>query len=251
MLTSEKIDQIAVALHKAQSLMPSVHKDANNPYFNSKYASLAAISASAMPGLSANGIAVIQGGGQSDDAGMEIITRLQHTSGQWIESTLRLPIIGQKIKGGGYEPLSPQAAGSAFTYGRRYGLAAILGIVADDDDDGEAATAPTCQPAAKPAPRPAPKAPAKKGGVPKECPKCGGKVWDNREKKESGEFKETGPDWSCADKECKDGKYRTGGWVSEEVVGGDGPGHPGNAAPPDEDWGPDDFPFDDDVERQR
>jgi hypothetical protein len=33
----------------------------------------------------------------------------------------------------------PQAVGSAITYARRYALAAIVGIVADDDDDGNQA----------------------------------------------------------------------------------------------------------------
>ena len=33
---------------------------------------------------------------------------------------------------------TPQAVGSAITYGRRYGLAAMVGI-APEDDDGEAA----------------------------------------------------------------------------------------------------------------
>jgi hypothetical protein len=30
--------------------------------------------------------------------------------------------------------------GSAITYGRRYGIASILGIMADEDDDANAAT---------------------------------------------------------------------------------------------------------------
>src|SRR5690606_11841500 len=34
----------------------------------------------------------------------------------------------------------PQATGSAVTYHRRYALLAALGIAADDDDDGHAAT---------------------------------------------------------------------------------------------------------------
>ena len=51
------------------------------------------------------------------------------------------------------------------------------------------------------------------------CPVCGGRVFDNREKKASGEFKATGPDWSCADKECKTGNYRTGGWVKSKEEG--------------------------------
>ena len=34
-----------------------------------------------------------------------------------------------------------------------------------------------------------------------ECPKCNGAVWDNREKKASGEFSAKGPDFACKDKD--------------------------------------------------
>jgi hypothetical protein len=37
----------------------------------------------------------------------------------------------------------PQGLGSATTYARRYALSAILGIVTDDDDDGNMASQPT------------------------------------------------------------------------------------------------------------
>lgn len=33
-----------------------------------------------------------------------------------------------------------------------------------------------------------------------ECPACGGKVWDNRDKIESGEWKAKSPHFACADK---------------------------------------------------
>jgi len=37
-----------------------------------------------------------------------------------------------------------------------------------------------------------------------ECPACGGKIWDNREKIESGQFKGKAPHFVCADKvNCK------------------------------------------------
>jgi len=41
-------------------------------------------------------------------------------------------------------------------------------------------------------------------GVP-ACPKCGGAMWDNREKKASGRFSAKAPDFGCKDKQC-DGK---------------------------------------------
>jgi hypothetical protein len=45
----------------------------------------------------------------------------------------------------------PQGMGSAVTYARRYTLGATLGIVTEDDDDGNAASAPRPQPAKQPA----------------------------------------------------------------------------------------------------
>jgi hypothetical protein len=53
---------------------------------------------------------------------------LAHTSGQWIKDTMALTPKDQ----------GPQAMGSCITYGRRYGLAAIVGVY-QTDDDGEAA----------------------------------------------------------------------------------------------------------------
>jgi hypothetical protein len=67
------------------------------------------------------------------------------------------------------------------------------------------------QQAGKPAaPAPAPAA-APVQGVP-SCPKCGGAMWDNREKKQNPK----GPDFKCKDKECKDDKgYTTSLWLRD------------------------------------
>lgn len=219
MQSSETLDKLAPALVKARQTMGPVHKDQTNSFFSNKYATLGAIVAAALPALLAEGITVIQGGGSADEAGAEVVTRLQHTSGQFIETTIWLPLVGQKIKGGGVEPISPQSAGSANSYGRRYGLAAALCIVADEDDDGEAATAPVRGEAAKPHQRvlppkeehPRPRSVESGKVIPEVCPKCGGPVWDNRENKKNPK----GPDWTCKDKECKTGKFVTAGWAEK------------------------------------
>lgn len=57
-----------------------------------------------------------------------LVTRLIHESGQFLESSYPLP-----------KDAAPQDMGSAITYARRYALCAILGIAADEDDDGKAA----------------------------------------------------------------------------------------------------------------
>ena len=58
-------------------------------------------------------------------------TMLIHKSGEWISGYLP---IKPKVD-------DPQGMGSAITYARRYALSAMLGIVADDDDDAEIAQA--------------------------------------------------------------------------------------------------------------
>lgn len=126
MRTSESIDQLATALAAAQAEMKNAYTNASNPHFKSKYADLAKVRDTVTPALTKNGIAVVQG---TDilDTGIHVVTRLVHKSGQWIES--RWPIAFDK----------PQAMGSAYTYAKRYSLAAICNIAADEDDDANAA----------------------------------------------------------------------------------------------------------------
>jgi hypothetical protein len=57
-----------------------------------------------------------------------LVTTLMHTSGQWIDSSLPLPITKPGC----------QEIGSSTTYCRRYALAAMIGI-SQYDDDGESA----------------------------------------------------------------------------------------------------------------
>jgi hypothetical protein len=127
---SEQIDKIVPALIKAIGAMESARKESSNPAFKSKYADLTSVMDAAKPALGDNGIAVMQPV-TADGEGVLVATVLIHTSGQWIGSRLALT-----PKDG-----SPQATGSAITYGRRYGLAGILGMTAEDDD-GNAASQP-------------------------------------------------------------------------------------------------------------
>lgn len=126
MRTSENIDQLATALAAAQAEMKNAKLNKINPHFKSKYADLAEIRDTVTPALSKNGIAVVQGT-DAAESGILVVTRLVHKSGQWIES--RFPIAYDK----------PQTMGSAYTYAKRYSLAAICNIAADEDDDANAA----------------------------------------------------------------------------------------------------------------
>lgn len=123
MITSELIDELAAALCKAQAVMGGALKDSANPFFKSKYADLESVWSACRQALTNNGLSVVQGT-DGTDVNVGVSTRLIHVSGQWIEST-----VWMTPKDG-----SPQAVGSAITYARRYGLAAMTGIYQTDDD---------------------------------------------------------------------------------------------------------------------
>lgn len=127
---SESIKEISVALSKFQGEVANPKNSADNPFFKSKYAPLNEILNDVRPLLSKYGLSVLQmPSGDGDN--LVITTLLMHSSGEWIESC---PLKMKPAKN------DPQGIGSAITYGRRYTLAAVLGISSEDDDDGNAAT---------------------------------------------------------------------------------------------------------------
>jgi len=81
---------------------------------------------------------------ESDNGNVRVRTIFCHTSGEIVPfSWLALPSGG-----------TPQTAGSAITYARRYSLCAALGVAGEEDDDGNAAQhAPKPQKPQKPAER--------------------------------------------------------------------------------------------------
>lgn len=130
MQTSEQINEIAAALAKAQGQIKAASKDSENPFFDSSYADLDSCWAVAQAPLSDNGIAVVQSPGGIAPH-VKMVTRLIHSSGQWIESDT-LEGVSDKTK--------PQDLGSLVTYLRRYQLCPMVGIRPKDDDDGNAAS---------------------------------------------------------------------------------------------------------------
>ena len=123
-LQSETIGKIAAALVALQAEILPAAKSAENPHLKSKYADLASIIEAAREQLAKNGLAVLQRA-HPCEKGVQLQTTVVHTSGEWI-SDGGLLVPAQKI--------DPQGFGSAMTYARRYGYAAMLGIVQDDDD---------------------------------------------------------------------------------------------------------------------
>lgn len=154
MKTSDQINELAAALAKAQKSLGAAKKDATNPHFRSTYATLASAWAAWQAVGPDNGLAVIQSVASEDDASI-VATRLVHSSGQWIESEIRLRLQKDDMQG----------MGSAITYARRYSLMAITGIAPADDDDGNAAVAAGAKAAPKKA---APNKPPAAKTTPKE-----------------------------------------------------------------------------------
>jgi len=120
------------ALGKVWSQIPTLSLDAENPHFSSKFVSLPNIVASLRPILAEAGIYYIQRSVESE-RGLALQTIIVHAeSGETYDAgTIYLPVRD-----------NPQAVGSAMTYGRRYSLCAVFGIVADEDDDANRGAAP-------------------------------------------------------------------------------------------------------------
>ena len=115
----------------------------SNPSLDGKanygeYATLAECLRAAKETLKTKKLAVVQLVCTNPD---RVVTSLVHASGENI-SDEGVPIHTADNR-------NPQKLGAAITYARRYGLCAILGIVGDEDDDGQSATPPQELPMAK------------------------------------------------------------------------------------------------------
>lgn len=140
---SPTIGKLCAALVAAQAEMRNPPKDSINPHFKSRFADLATVLDTVKPVLSKHKLGVIQMPCEVDGIGPALATMLVHESGEYIRGTVAL------------RPTKPdpQGVGAAMTYARRYGIQAVLGITADDDDDGNHASKPAPQ-KQQPAPQP-------------------------------------------------------------------------------------------------
>jgi hypothetical protein len=141
---SESIALLAGALAKAQLQIEPASKNATNPHFRSHYADLASIWDACRGPLNTNGLSIVQFPCDGDVGRTGLCTMLLHSSGEWISEVVTTR--SQKD--------DPQGLGSALTYLRRYALAAVVGVTATEDDDGNAASTPANARVAAPAPRP-------------------------------------------------------------------------------------------------
>ncbi len=145
---SAEIGELAKALAAAQLDFNPVKKDTKNPFYNSKYADLSSVIAATQPGLSKNGLVVIQSpivDPETEKAGVS--TLLAHASGQWLSNELMLPAT-MKSRDGSVR-FDAQSVGSAITYARRYTYQAMVGVAGEEDDDGNRAVGIGTQEAAQ------------------------------------------------------------------------------------------------------
>lgn len=123
------MENIGKALVALQGELTPVGKSASNPFFKSKYAPLDEVMATIQPLLAKHKLMVAQLM-DNIDGQPALTTIVIHESGESLKATS--PLLLTKN--------DPQAHGSAVTYARRYGIMSALGIVADEDDDGNRAS---------------------------------------------------------------------------------------------------------------
>jgi hypothetical protein len=128
---SAKIGNLAKALIEFHGKVPSVTKEATNPFFKSKYASLSNIIDTVKPILTECGLTLMQFP-QGEDGLHSILIHAE--SGEYIGCYYEMPVAKKD---------DPQALGSSITYARRYSLQAILMINVEEDDDGNKASGKT------------------------------------------------------------------------------------------------------------
>jgi len=122
---SESIGALALALSKLQGEIQNVYKDKQG--YGYKYTELSSVLDVTRPLCAKYELAVTQLCG-TDDKGINVETVLVHSSGEWLSSTLSMPILTSKTMS------QVQGAGSSISYARRYALAALLGIAQTDND---------------------------------------------------------------------------------------------------------------------
>lgn len=125
---SEKAGEFNKAFLKFQKNLKNVVKDAQNPHFQSSYATFTAVIEEVRPLLNSEGLIFEQFSSQANGV-WALFTRLTHVeSGEWKMNMT--PIFNSKGDAQGF--------GSGETYAKRYGLSTICGLATEDDDANSA-----------------------------------------------------------------------------------------------------------------
>jgi ERF superfamily len=137
---SDDINELATALAKAQAEMNIAEINKMNSFFRSKYADFKSVVYAARPSLTKYGLAVTQDLLTYEDGSTMLHTVLLHSSGQWMESRMRIIPPKNDI----------QTMSSYITYMKRITYSALIGVTTgEEDDDGEIAVAESRETAAK------------------------------------------------------------------------------------------------------
>ena len=131
METSETKAELFKAFANFKKKLKQPLKDANNPFFKSKYVPLENVVQVVDEAMIDTGLSYTQGIADLEEGYLRVDTIVLHESGEY------MVIKGSKVK-----PVKndPQSAGSAITYARRYSLSTAFGIASDPDDDGNGAS---------------------------------------------------------------------------------------------------------------
>ena len=149
-VTGQK-DTLAAALVAVQAQLRNPAFDKENTAFRQngkvyRYASLAAHLDAVRPVITKHGLAITQLI-QGRDGNLEVTTQLVHESGEVMGATIAVP-----LPAGGAHGIM-----GMITYLRRGQMASLLGIVGDDDNDGNEVAEPKAQQGARmPQEKPAP-----------------------------------------------------------------------------------------------
>jgi hypothetical protein len=150
---SQPTPSLAAALAKVQAELPKLERDRtvevtqkNGGTYSYSYVTLANLSDAILPLLGKHGLSFAAMPGAGGDGKMCVRYHLMHESGETLSG--EFPISGE----GGI-----QMIGGRITYARRYCLAAIVGVAADEDDEsrlGDEGPRGTAQRAQQTPPRP-------------------------------------------------------------------------------------------------
>lgn len=153
---SESIAKLSAALARAQAKTTNAPMTRENPHFRSKYAPLDEVLGVSKQHLAAEGVSVLQVPDSRDGAaGIAIQIACE---GEWMRWWIA-------------EHPQPQKFGSFVTYLRRYSLAGLAAIAAEEDDDANEAQRPAPQQHRRdPAPPPGPRGSAPGRSDPPQAP---------------------------------------------------------------------------------
>ena len=124
--TSKEVDKIFPALVNFHKGVETIKMTGINPFFSSKYASLADILSNINPVLAENDLFVMQIPNNKANDEMVVHTRIMHSSGQYVKADT---VSIRKVK-------DPQQIIAFSTYMRRAAISALLSLCFDTDDDG-------------------------------------------------------------------------------------------------------------------